>query len=334
MIIHFLFAGLTANQEIDRGRGMRIPPNSRKAAGLCFYIVRILFFWLCASAFGQTDSIRKGDILEITVYNHQDLSKSVLVQQNGTIDYPLISRIPIDGMSFEEFRNTLTTQVARYLGERPNITVRLVQTLLINVTVLGQVVQPGQFPVPKNATIQGAITSAGGFTPRAQLDKIRILRKNDGGKEKILTVNLLQFFEKSDFKQIQDIEDGDIILVPGSPGAYEVTVLGAVRMPGSYPVQLGTSLLEMLFKAGGFLDKADLRGIRLYSPTRSKTMTISLNVDDILNNSLQGRIPDVTPGDVVYVPLKGKNILEMLMAVVTVASPIILALYYTGVLKR
>jgi polysaccharide export outer membrane protein len=282
--------------------------------------------------FGQSERIQKGDLLEINVYGHPDLSKVVMVQKDGSIDYPFISNVPIDGMRLEEFQSVVTTQVARTLGERPIVTVWFAQTLNIAVTVLGQVNQPGQYPVSKQATLQGAISRAGGFTPRAELDKIQILRKHNGTVRRD-TVNLAQFFLGGDLALLPELENGDVILVPGMPGSYDVKVLGAVRLPGGYPVQLKTNLLDLLFMAGGPLEKANLRHVRVYSATRSLAAEYSLDADDLFKGKAKGKtLPDVLPGDVVYVPEKGKSIFSILRDITTVALPVVMVLYYTGLI--
>lgn len=280
----------------------------------------------------QIDRIQKGDLLEISVYGHADLSKVVMVQQDGSVDYPLISNIPIDGMRLEEFQSVVTTQVARYLGERPIVSVWFAQTLNITVTVLGQVTQPGQYPISKQATLQGAITRAGGFTPRAELDNVQILRKINGVVTRD-TVDLASFFLGGDLAQLPDLESGDVILVPGMPGSYDVKVLGAVRLPGGYPVQFKTSLLDVLFMAGGPVERADLKHVRVSSASRKKAIEYSLNPNDLFQGKSKGKdIPDVLPGDVVYVPQKGKSIFSVFRDLVMVASPIVMILYYTGVI--
>lgn len=281
----------------------------------------------------QAERIKKGDLLEISVYGHPELSKTVMVQQSGNVDYPLVANIPIDGMRLEEFQSVVSTQVARYLGERPIVTVWFSQTLNIVVTVLGQVNQPGQYPISKQATLQGAITRAGGFTPRAELDNVQILRKNSLGEARRDTVDLTKFFLGGDLAQLPELENGDVILVPGMPGSYDVKVLGAVRLPGGYPVQFKTSLLDVLFMAGGPIEKADLRRVRVSSATRSRTLQYSLEPGDLFEGKRKGKeIPDVLPGDVVYVPLKGKSFFGIVRDLVTFASPLVMILYYTGVI--
>jgi polysaccharide export outer membrane protein len=295
-----------------------------------------LFILLGAGlAFGQKDRIRKGDILEINVYQHPDLSKSVIVQASGFVDYPLVSNIPVDGLTLDELRSLLNVQIAKYIGENPIITVWFAQTLLIHVTVLGQVTKPGEYAVPKNATIQGAIAQAGGLTPRAELDSLWIIRKLTHGEDTI-SVNLARFFQTADLRLLPGLEEGDVIFVPGTPGSNDVKVMGAVRLPGSYTVYLGATVLDVIFMAGGPIEKkANLKRVRLVSPSNAAAREVELNIDDLLKgkgNSLESN-PAVQPGDVVYVPERSFSFIETLKTVTSILTPIALLLYYTGTIS-
>ncbi|MBN1894417.1 SLBB domain-containing protein, partial [bacterium] len=189
----------------------------------------------------------------------------------------------------------------------------------------------GQYMVSKQATLQGAISRAGGFTPRAEIDKIQILRKQESTVRRD-TVNLAEFFLGGDLAYLPELENGDVILVPGMPGSYDVKVLGAVRLPGGYPVQLKTNLLDVLFLAGGPLENANLHHIRLYSAARSMAAEYSVDADDLFKGKNAKTIPDVLPGDVVYVPEKGRSFFSIFRDVATVFMTVAMILYYTSVI--
>jgi polysaccharide biosynthesis/export protein len=310
----------------------RQPRHSRNRT-LLSPIVSIWLFCLPAVVFGQFDTIKKGDILEINVYQHPDLSKAVIVQPNGFLDYPLASNIPVDGLTLDELRSLLNVQIAKYMGESPIVTVWFGQTLLIQVTVLGQVVKPGEYPVPKNATIQGAIALAGGLTPRAKLDSLLIIRKRIHGED-TLHVNIAQFFKSADLKLLPELSEGDVIFVPGTPGSNDVKVMGAVRLPGSYTVFLGATALDAIFMAGGPLEKkADLKHIRLISPSNAKVKEMKINFEKLLKGNAEGFNVVIQPGDVIYVPEKSFNFIETLKTVTSIMTPIALILYYTGTIS-
>lgn len=281
--------------------------------------------------FAQSVQIKKGDIIEIRVIGHDELSANVLVQQDGTIDYPLISDIPVDGLTLDEFKDVLSMQAAKYTGERPIITVRFSSSIVVNVTVLGQVTQPGEYAVSKSGTIQGAITRAGGITPRAKIDAVKIIRTRDGEKRQ-LSVNLLQFYETSDPAILPPLEDGDLIIVPGVPGANDVKVIGEVRSPGSFVLYEGVSLIDALYLAGGPTKDAALDHIRIISPYREDTRERVVNYEELLADADLEKVPVIRAGDIIQVPRRNdfwKIFFSTVKDVLAIVLPIAMILRYS-----
>jgi protein involved in polysaccharide export with SLBB domain len=287
------------------------------------------------SATSQSDVIRKGDILEITVLKHPDLSKNVMVQQDGTVDFPLISSIPVDGLSLDEFTEIVKSQSAKYLGETPMVSVRFSQTIQVYVTVLGQVMVPGEYITAKSSTVQGAITRAGGFTPRAQVDRVKLIREKDGKRE-TMSVDMHRFFLEGDPSLLPVLEDGDIVVVPGLPGSNDVKVIGEVKSPGSYPVFLGANLLDVILMAGGPTKDASMKKIQLISLSQRDAKGVRVDLDKLIRSQKTGQIPEVRAGDVVQIPAKRPVItttVSFLKDVSAIALPIAMVIYYFN-LKR
>ena len=318
------------------GSGMKILSFSPKVS---IYLCHIIRIWLCclpALAFSQSSVIRKGDILEITVYKHPDLSKSVMVQPDGTVDFPLISKIPVDGLSLDEFIEIIKSQATKYLGETPIVSVRFTQTIQVYVTVLGQVMIPGEYIAAKSSTVQGAITRAGGFTPRAQVDQVKLIREKDGKRETI-SVDMHRFFLEGDPSLLPVLEDGDIVVVPGLPGSNDVKVIGEVKSPGSYPVFLGANLLDVILMAGGPTKDASMKKIHLISLSQRDAKGVQVDLDKIIRSQKTGQIPEVRPGDIVDIPAK-KSIftatVSFLKDVSAIALPIAMIIYYFSFNRR
>lgn len=286
------------------------------------------------SVYGQSERIRKNDILEISVYNHPDLSKAVIVQSDGSVNYPLISGIPVDGLSLSEFREILSTQLTKYIGEPPILSVRFSSSISIRVTVLGQVTTPGEYVIQQSSTIQGAVSRAGGPTPRAQLDRVKLIRGGDSDKS-IRTVNLLRFFIEGDPSLLPVIDEGDVIVVPGVPGSHDVKILGEVRVPGSYTVHLGASVLDVLFMAGGPTKEAALGRVRWTSPLDSTNRSVDIDLNRILKSNSHQPIPEVKPGDILYIPTKRSGFWRTSFGLVrdlaSIASPIAMIIYYNKI---
>ena len=298
----------------------------------CVWLVPVL---LCLNAAtGQTTRISRGDILEIVVYNRPELSKTVTVRDNGTVDYPFVTGIPIDALTIDEFRELLISQVMKFTGEAPIITVQYSSRLTIPVVVLGQVKSPGEIVVPQHATLQGALTLAGGPTSQAELNRVKIIRGDKDPKDTLL-VDLYEFSIKGDPGLLPPLKENDIIFVPGIPGISDVKVLGEVRSPGNLTVPPGTSLLDLLFLAGGPTSECNMNNIRLYDK-REKQET-RVNLADLIKENRFDEIPSVDPGDVVVAeknPRFWKQFFEGFRTVTSVAYPVILILIYTGVIER
>jgi len=296
-------------------------------------VLLVSLFLICLQTVqGQVSGVKiqKGDIIEVRVYGHEELSKTIMVQSDGTVNYPLISDIPIDGLQLDEFREVLIAQATKYLGERPIITVRFSQIISVHVTVLGQVVVPGEYLVAKSATVQGAITQAGGFTPRAQLDQVKVIRKKDK-QDTTRIVDMYQFYTQGDPDLLPDLEEGDVIVVPGVPGSHDVKVMGEVKNPGTYTVFQGSNFLDLLYMAGGPTEEAHLKKIRLISPLKKTAKEIEINLDDMLQTSELEKIPSVQPGDIIYVPKKStfwKTFVSVIQNVSAVLTPILLMMWY------
>ncbi len=272
---------------------------------------------LPGSILAQEKTIEPGDVLEIVVFGHQELSRTLTVAPNGTVDFPFLQDLPVNGLSLVDVRNMITAQLSKYIPERPIVTVSKVQDYTISVTVLGQVNTPGEHKIPVNATIQGALVAAGGTTPGAQFDKIRLFsHKATNGN--YTEVDLLDFFNQANPSLLPPLEQGDVIVVPGHPlslGAYDLKVLGEVQKPGPYTAYEGVNLIDMLFIAGGPTAEADLKKARILSPQSQDARQKEVNLERLLTAKELQQIPLIRPGDIVFIPRKKSSLGRIFLSV-------------------
>jgi len=278
-------------------------------------LICLLFF--TGNAFAQEKTIEPGDVLEIVVFGHQELSRTLTVAPNGTVDFPFLQDLPVNGLSLNDVRNMITAQLSKYIPERPIVTVSKVQDYTISVTVLGQVNKPGEHKIAVNATIQGALVAAGGTTHGAQLDKLRLF-SHKAVNGSYTEVDLLEFFNKANPSLLPPLEQGDVIVVPGHPlslGANDLKVLGEVQNPGPYTAYEGVNLIDMLFIAGGPTPEADLRKTRILSPYSEGPRQKEINLHSLLTAKELREIPLIRPGDIVFIPKKKNSLGHVLLAV-------------------
>jgi polysaccharide export outer membrane protein len=120
--------------------------------------------------------IQPGDILSISVWKEPDLQAEVLVRSDGAISFPLAGDTVVAHFTVDQVREDLTRRLQKYIPE-PVVTVAIKQMTGNRVYVVGKVNRPGEFVYTKPLDVMQAISLAGGTTPYAALDAIKILRR-------------------------------------------------------------------------------------------------------------------------------------------------------------
>jgi len=116
-----------------------------------------------------------GDQLRITVFNEPDLTGSFLVGSQGSISYPLVGDVRAAGLTLEEFSQALQTALLQYVRQ-PNVSVEVANYRPF--FILGEVQRPGTYPYSANLTVLNAVATAGGFTYRANRNRVYIRHAN------------------------------------------------------------------------------------------------------------------------------------------------------------
>jgi len=117
-----------------------------------------------------------GDQLRITVFNEADLTGQYLVGSQGTIAYPLVGDVRAAGLTVLEFTEALQTALSQYV-RAPNVSVEVANYRPF--FILGEVQRPGTYPYSANLTVLNAVATAGGFTYRANRNRVYIRHANE-----------------------------------------------------------------------------------------------------------------------------------------------------------
>ena len=279
-----------------------------------------------ADGIAQERRIQPGDRIQITVFGSESLeslSRSLLVRPDGTIQYPFLSEEDITGFSLFELRLLVGTTLNQYFAgdiQAVDIVWADIQAVDIvweekqgnisgesgeeaTVSVLGQVVMPGEYTVPGSAGLQGAITAAGGPLPGALENSIRIHRATGEGHTEI-PVNLESFYETGDLRYIPPLREGDVIVIPGGTATTAVRIVGAVANPGNYQPLPGSKVFDMIVQAGGFSENARSDLVRLVKPSIDVAEDYTIDIEQFLESGLEPDSPPVAPGDIIIVPKK------------------------------
>lgn len=117
-----------------------------------------------------------GDQLRITVFNEAELTGQYIVGSQGTISYPLVGEVHAAGLTLAEFSTQLQTALAAYI-RAPNVSVEVANYRPF--FILGEVQRPGTYPYSASLTVLNAVATAGGFTYRANQNRVFIRHANE-----------------------------------------------------------------------------------------------------------------------------------------------------------
>lgn len=167
--------------------------------------------------------IRTTDKLSIRVFQEDDLTTVCRVDAKGTVNLPLVGEIRVYGQTLSQAELTIEAAYrdGRYL-RKPEVTVAVEEYAPREVSIQGQVKNPGRYPLPVEATMSVVelVTKAGGFTDTAQGTAVRVTRILPDGSTKVLTLDVETLIKgKAGPKQAGDgsalqLEPDDIVYVP------------------------------------------------------------------------------------------------------------------------
>ena len=248
---------------------------------------------------GAELQIKPGNIVHITVLGYPELSKSVLVRQDGSTDYPLLANVPIDGMTVHQLQEALQPILVRFV-ERPKLFINIAEHIQFDITIEGQVARPGPYTVKGPINLQGVLSVAGGTTQLADLRNVTISRR-DFEAQRDIVVNLHQFFVDPENAALPEIQDGDIIFVPIKSSASTVRVMGAVQSPGTYNPFKDNNIADMIYFAGGPSRVGDMSQVIFITLNGGKHKTETIDLKTLINSGETSQIPLVNPGDIIVV---------------------------------
>lgn len=120
------------------------------------------------------------DTIQVDVFNVPDLSREMQVDASGRISMPLVGTIDARGRTAGELAEAIEAALRGRYVRNPEVTVNIKSSVSQVVTIDGQVVEPGLYPVTNQMTLMRAIASARGLSEFAREDDIVILRTANG----------------------------------------------------------------------------------------------------------------------------------------------------------
>jgi polysaccharide biosynthesis/export protein len=119
------------------------------------------------------------DILDISVFQVPNLTKSVQVSDTGTVNLPLVGEIPVTGKTPQEVERDLTARLGAKYVQNPQVTVYVKEYNSQSVTITGAVAKPGVYSIKGKASLLQVVAMAGGLGPVSD-STVLLLRQSNG----------------------------------------------------------------------------------------------------------------------------------------------------------
>ena len=123
------------------------------------------------------------DVLVVTVWKNQDLSREVAIRPDGMISMPLIGDVPAANLTANSLAKRIAERLTEYMAS-PIVSVQLKEVNSYFIYVLGEVPKPGNYSLKSYGNVMEGISLGGGFTPFAKKNKIKVLRATTEGSMK------------------------------------------------------------------------------------------------------------------------------------------------------
>ncbi|HEY7739831.1 MAG TPA: polysaccharide export protein EpsE [Steroidobacteraceae bacterium] len=207
------------------------------------------------------EQLGPGDTVRVTVFQNPELGGELRLTERGSVVLPLVGEVVIAGQTPVEAGVTIAARFARgrFLVD-PHVSVALVDVRSRQVSVLGQVLRPGQYPIDHpGLRLTDVLALAGGIAASGDSRIVAIVTR-DGGQRR-LEIDVAAMYRSGDMSPNFEVQAGDAIFVPEAPVFY---VHGEVQRAGAYKLGPETSVMSALAMGGGLTPRGTYRGLTIH----------------------------------------------------------------------
>lgn len=152
------------------------------------------------------------DVVEVTIYQSDALSRTVPVRPDGKISLPLLGDVVAEGKTTHQLADELSRQYEGYV-QAPKVTVIVREVNAPRVFVIGEVARPGAYPIRGELDVVQALALAGGLGEFASESSIVLIRRNADGAEERSEIDYDELVDDDDVR-VPRLRSGDTIYVP------------------------------------------------------------------------------------------------------------------------
>lgn len=154
-----------------------------------------------------------GDNIEVAVWRHPDLNRTVAIRPDGMISLPVVGEIKASGFSPAQVSKIVASRLRRYIRD-PQVSVIVTKFKDTTILVLGEVGSPGVYKIFGHMTVLEAIAGAGSYRKYAGLRTTLVVREGYSDSPEIICTDLLDVILKGKFENDVVLKPGDIVFLP------------------------------------------------------------------------------------------------------------------------
>jgi polysaccharide export outer membrane protein len=145
-----------------------------------------------AAMMSGSDEYRIGahDLIEISVFQAQELSRTVRVNSAGKISLPMLGTVQAGGLTAQELEAEIATKLGEKFLQDPQVSVFMKEFVSQRVVIEGRVKKNGVYPLSGRTTLLQAIAMAEGLDPLANENEVKIFRQHGDGRKEVMTFDL------------------------------------------------------------------------------------------------------------------------------------------------
>ena len=268
-------------------------------------------------------TIGPGDLLDIVVYDVPELVLKTRVTDDGKVHLPLVGELVVANKTVAQFQTELSQQlIEKELVLQPQVSVLVAEFATQGISVLGEVQQPGVYPLMGPHRLSDALAAAGGLTTKAART-VKIVHKT-GTDDAVMVSIPSDLSNTNNLQENPALQPGDTITV-GKAGV--VYVVGEVMKPGGFLLENNTqlSVLQAIALAQGTTKFARTKESYIVRRTGVGMSEIPVPLDKILEGKDSDRM--LLPDDIVFVPVSRSKTMGKRAADAAVAASVAAAIY-------
>lgn len=157
--------------------------------------------------------INKGDKLRIDVWQEENMHAEVMVSPDGTFSFPMIGTVVAAGKTIDALQTLVREKLEDFIPG-PEVIISLLTVEGNSIYIIGEVARPGAYVITSDLDVMQALSKAGGVTPFADKNDIRILRRSVEGKTESIDFSYGDIEDGENLETNIPLQSGDTIIVP------------------------------------------------------------------------------------------------------------------------